>query len=136
MTVAVPVPESVALTVNSKLPTVRRADRRAVGDGTGARGDRDVVSTREGGGDRPSLLVRRAFLGVTIAMVGGVVSGLCAMAEPAGNTASTNPTVNTPFHGLNMNTLCKSKELPGPNQNSPSQGQLKSTPGLDNGRKC
>jgi hypothetical protein len=31
------------------------------------------------------------------------------MAGPAGSAANTNPTDKTPFHGLNMNTLCKSK---------------------------
>jgi hypothetical protein len=36
------------------------------------------------------------------------------MAGPAGNAASTNPTDKTPFHGLNMNTLCKSKNSPDP----------------------
>jgi hypothetical protein len=36
------------------------------------------------------------------------------MAGPAGNTASTNPNDKTPFHGLNMNTLCKSKNSPDP----------------------
>jgi len=49
-------------------------------------------------------------------MVGGVTSGagVWAMAEPAGNAASTNPTDKTPFHGLNMNTLCNLKNAPDP----------------------
>jgi hypothetical protein len=36
------------------------------------------------------------------------------MAEPAGSAANTNPNDKTPFHGLNMNTLSKSKNSPDP----------------------
>src|SRR3954464_5164099 len=58
-------------------------------------------------------------------MLGAVVSP-CAMAGPAGSTANTNPTDKTPFHGLNMNTLCKSKNPRTRSQLSLS-GPLKST---------
>jgi len=36
------------------------------------------------------------------------------MAEPSRSAANTNPNDKTPFHGLNMNTLCNSKNSPDP----------------------